>query len=163
MGEVRVTSASGGQKGQKDQRLGGADPLAMQELGCVYGMGEEKYTRFNYLRGYAFSLSIDALKRHLLAFEAGEDRDPESGLLHTAHVAWHGLALTSFILRDLAQAHPEFDDRAPRYPADEPPTPEPAAYVQFRALCEHKRSKQYTTLAGRLVCGVCFLQVPVQP
>lgn len=128
-GEVRVTSPTGGQKGQKNIRLGGADPIAMLELGRIYGMGELKYDRFNYLKGYAYSLSVDALKRHLLAFEAGEEYDEcsfhpgqhgdehgydpavcdGSGLLHTAHVAWHGLALTSFVMRGVGQ-----DDRAPR-------------------------------------------------
>lgn len=127
--EVRITSATGGQKGQKNNRLGGADPLAMMELGRVYGMGETKYARFNYLLGYNWSLSLDALKRHLLAYESGEDYDecsmhpgrygdehdydPKvcdgSGLLHTAHVAWHGLTLTSFLIRDIGT-----DDRAPR-------------------------------------------------
>lgn len=124
--EVRVTSATGGQKGQKNIRLGGADPIAMLELGRVYGVGETKYDRFNYLKGYAWSLSIDALKRHLLAFESGQEYDectvhpgqhgdahvfdPDvcdgSGLLHTAHVAWHGLALTSFLMRGIGE-----DDR----------------------------------------------------
>lgn len=108
-GEHRITHVSGGQKGQKDCRLGGADPLAMEELGYIYGFGEQKYDRFNYLKGYDWSLSIDALKRHLLAFERGEERDEESGYLHTAHVAWHGLALTSFVLRGVGT-----DDRAPR-------------------------------------------------
>jgi hypothetical protein len=127
--EVRITSETGGQKGQKTNRLGGADPLAMMELGRVYGMGETKYARFNYLRGYDWSLSLDALKRHLLAYEAGQDYDecskhpgdhdedheydPDecdgSGLLHTAHVAWHGLTLTSFLIRQIGT-----DDRAPR-------------------------------------------------
>lgn len=129
--EVRTVSATGGEKGQKSLRLGGADPIAMRELGLVYGMGETKYARFNYLKGYPWSLSIDALKRHLLAFEAGEEYDechvhpgvhdeahmdvydPEvcdgSGLLHSAHVAWHGLTLTSFTMRRIGT-----DDRAPR-------------------------------------------------
>jgi len=127
--EVRITSPTGGQKGQKMIRLGGADPIAMLELGRIYGMGEMKYDRFNYLKGYDWSLSIDALKRHLLAYEAGEDYDEchvhpgqhgddhgydpavcdGSGLLHTAHVAWHGLALTSFLLRGVGN-----DDRPPR-------------------------------------------------
>ncbi len=106
--EERVTSSTGGQKGQKDARLGGADPRAMLELAKVYGFGEKKYDRYNYLKGYPYSLSVDALYRHLLAFLDGEDRDPESGLLHTAHVAWHALALTAFLIRG---EHPEFDDR----------------------------------------------------
>lgn len=121
MTEVRVTSATGGQKGQKDARLGGADPLAMMELARVYGFGEQKYARYNYLRGYAWSLSVDALQRHLMGFLAGEERDPESGLLHTAHVAWHGLTLTSFQIRGVGE-----DDRAPVYVPDHTLiTPEP--------------------------------------
>lgn len=117
--ETRVTSVTGGEKGQKDARLGGGDPLALTELAKVYGFGEQKYSRYNYLKGYQWSLSIDALLRHLMAFIGGEDRDPESGLLHTAHVAWHGLTLTSFLLRDIIGPDGSFDDRPPRY--GEPP------------------------------------------
>lgn len=106
--EVRVTSVTGGQKGQKVARLGGADPGSLNELARVFGYGEAKYARYNYLKGYPWSLSIDALFRHLLAFLAGEDTDPESGLLHTAHVAWHALTLTAFVQRDIGE-----DDRAP--------------------------------------------------
>lgn len=109
MTEVRITSPSGGQKGQKPCRLGAVDPLALIELGNVAGMGEQKYDRFNYLKGYAWSLNIDAALRHLLAFASGEERDPESGLLHTAHAMWHMGALTSFQLRSIGE-----DDRAPK-------------------------------------------------
>lgn len=109
MSEVRITSPTGGQKGQKDCRLGAVDPLALYELGLVAGMGEEKYARFNYLKGYRWSLNVDAAFRHLLAFLSGEDRDPESGHLHTAHAMWHMGALTSFQLRQIGE-----DDRAPR-------------------------------------------------
>jgi hypothetical protein len=98
--EVRIIDPeTGGAKGQKQTRLGALDPLALKALGDVAGMGEEKYDRFNFAKGYAWSLSVDALFRHLLAFLDGEDTDPESGLPHTAHVAWHGLALTTFLLR----------------------------------------------------------------
>ena len=117
MSEKRYTSETGGQKGVKDARLGGADPRALLELARVYGMGEEKYDRYNYLKGYPWSLSVDALLRHLLAFLDGEDRDPESGLLHTAHVAWHALALTAFQKRGLTQ----FDDRVKAEPRKQAP------------------------------------------
>lgn len=99
--EVRVTSETGGQKGTKPIQLGSVDALALEQLGLVAGYGARKYERFNYLRGYGWSLNIDALLRHLLAFMRGEDLDPESGLPHTAHVAWHGMALTSFLLRGI--------------------------------------------------------------
>ena len=105
--EHRVTSSTGGEKGQKDARLGALDAVALLELAKVGAMGEVKYSRFNYLRGYAWSLSVDALYRHLLAFLSGEDNDEESGLPHTAHAAWHALCLTSFLKRGIGT-----DDRA---------------------------------------------------
>lgn len=105
--EVRVTSATGGSKGRKPLELGAVDPLAREELGRVAAFGSAKYDRGNYLKGYPWSLCVDALYRHLMAFERGEDRDPESGLLHTVHAAWHGLALASFVLRDVG-----VDDRS---------------------------------------------------
>lgn len=108
--EERVTSATGGSKGRKLAEMGAIDPLARMELAMVAGFGGRKYDRGNYLKGYDWSLCVDALHRHLAAFEAGEDRDPESGFLHAAHVAWHGLALCSFILRGIGT-----DDR---FPAD---------------------------------------------
>lgn len=97
--EIRTTSPTGGQKGRKPLEVGAVDPMARAELGRVAAYGSAKYERGNYLKGYDWSLNIDALHRHMLAFESGEDRDPESGCLHTAHAAWHGLALASFVLR----------------------------------------------------------------
>lgn len=100
--EIRVTDPkTGGQKGQKLARLGAIDPVALLEIAKVAGYGAQKYAAFNYLKGYDWSLSFDAMQRHLLQFWAGEDYDTESGRLHVAHAAWHGGALTSFILRGL--------------------------------------------------------------
>lgn len=99
--EVRITSKTGGEKGSKPSQLASVDPLALLHLGEVSGFGAKKYAAFNYLKGYDWDLSMDAAFRHALAFWGGEDRDPESGLLHSAHFAWHGLALTSFALRNL--------------------------------------------------------------
>jgi hypothetical protein len=102
VGEERITDPeTGGQKGAKSAKLGAIDPLALKELAEVAGMGEEKYARFNFAKGYPWSLSADAAFRHLLAFLDGEDNDPESGLSHAAHFAWHGLCLTTFAKRGL--------------------------------------------------------------
>jgi hypothetical protein len=101
-GEVRVTDPkTGGQKGKKLAQLGAIDPASLLELAKVAGYGQAKYARFNYLKGFDWSLLIDALYRHLLAFQNGEELDPESGLSHAAHVAWHALALVSFSQRKL--------------------------------------------------------------
>lgn len=100
-GEVRVTSATGGEKGQKLARIGSLDPKALMEVAKVAGFGEQKYSRLNYLKGYDWSLSYDACQRHLHAYWSGEDLDPESGLPHLAHAAWHCLAQLAFMIHGL--------------------------------------------------------------
>ena len=100
--EVRMTDeVTGGQKGKKLTQLGALDPMALIELARVAGMGADKYEALNYLRGYDWSLSFDAMMRHALLFWAGENTDPESGLNHMAHAAWMALSLVSFSERGL--------------------------------------------------------------
>lgn len=107
-GEIRIVSDTGGEKGKKNLELSDVDPISRSELGRVASFGSGKYERGNYLKGYKWSLSLNALQRHLLAFESGEDYDPESGLHHMAHAAWHCHALCSFSIRELG-----VDDRFP--------------------------------------------------
>jgi Domain of unknown function (DUF5664)/Domain of unknown function (DUF4406) len=99
--EERVTSATGGQKGRKLAELGGIDPQALLTLAEISGMGARKYAVYNYLNGYSWSLSFNAMQRHMLTFWAGQDNDDESGLPHVAHAAWHCLALLAFLQRDI--------------------------------------------------------------
>lgn len=125
--EVRITDpVTGGQKGSKDAVIGDACPEALLELAKVYGMGRRKYARLNYLKGYDWSLSYDALQRHAMLFWAGEEKDGErrkaelvaggatpedalaqileeghSDLHHMAHAAWHCLGLLAFVLRKI--------------------------------------------------------------
>jgi hypothetical protein len=107
--EVRVVDPkSGGEKGMKDSQVGALDPIAIWEVGRVAGFGATKYERYNFAKGYKWSLSYDALQRHLMQFWAGEDRDKESGLYHLAHAAWHCLALITFLIRGKGT-----DDRFP--------------------------------------------------
>jgi hypothetical protein len=76
--EVRVVDPeTGGAKGQKDAVIGDACPKALLELAKVYGLGRKKYARLNYLKGYDYSSSYDALQRHLLLFWSGEEKDGE--------------------------------------------------------------------------------------
>lgn len=72
-----VDPETGGEKGLKTAVLGDACPKALLEVSKVYGHGRKKYSRGNYLRGYAWSSSYDALQRHLLLFWTGEERDGE--------------------------------------------------------------------------------------
>ena len=109
-GEIRITDPNtGGQKGQKLAQLGALDPRALRILSEVAGFGGIKYERYNFAKGYKWSLSFDAMQRHLLAFWDGENNDPESGHPHLAHAAWHCLALLTFMERNKGT-----DDRFPR-------------------------------------------------
>lgn len=105
-GEVRTVSSTGGEKGTKPERfdLIPVEPLTM--LARQYGWGAEKYEDRNWEKGFEFSKSYAALQRHVNAFWAGEDTDPESGLPHLAAAAWHAFALMEF-----GTTHPEMDDR----------------------------------------------------
>ena len=108
-GEVRTVSATGGEKGVKPSTLGYLDPVALNEIALVAGFGAKMYAAFNYLKGYEWSKSYNALQRHLMAFWGGEDYDDESYKMHLAHAAWHCMALISFHARKLGT-----DDRPPR-------------------------------------------------
>lgn len=119
-GETIITDPNtGGQKGSKPNQQSTLDPIALGKVGEVGGFGAQKYERYNFLKGYRWSLSYDALQRHLQAFWSREDNDPESGLAHLAHAAWHCLALISFQVRGLGT-----DDRPPAITKPEP-LPEP--------------------------------------
>jgi hypothetical protein len=106
--EVRVTSVTGGEKGQKLERYALIPSIPLAEIARVYGYGAAKYSPNNWRKGYDWSLSKDALCRHIESFWAGESIDPESGRHHLAHAAFHLLALMEFELRGLGT-----DDRTP--------------------------------------------------
>ena len=98
---------TGGEKETKLARFDLIPPRELTELAKVYGHGCLKYAPRNWERGYAWGLSYAALQRHLQAFWNGEDLDPESGLPHLSHAAWHCLTLQFF-----HQHYPELDDRS---------------------------------------------------
>lgn len=105
-GETRTVSATGGEKGAKLAVFSQIPAGPLTELAEHYGRGAQKYDAHNFRKGYNWSLSIDALSRHLWAFIGGEDIDPETGSKHITAVAWHAIALSSFM-----DEHPEYDDR----------------------------------------------------
>jgi hypothetical protein len=92
--ETRITDATtGGQKGQKLARFSLIPRDFLWALAEHYGRGAQKYEDRNWERGYKWSLSVDALDRHLNAWLMGEDNDPETGSSHLVSVAWHAIAL----------------------------------------------------------------------
>lgn len=82
------------------------EPYQLEALAGVNTKGAEKYTKYNWCKGQAWSTMLASMKRHIAAFEKGEDYDPESGNLHMAHAAWNALAIVSFY-----RIYPQGDDR----------------------------------------------------
>lgn len=79
---------------------------ALDELARVYTMGAQKYQDHNWAKGMKWSRVFGAMMRHAWAAWRGEDYDPESGLLHWAHVAWGAFTLINY-----TRNRQEFDDR----------------------------------------------------
>lgn len=80
---------------------------ALQEVAKVLTFGAKKYDDNNWRGGIDYSRVYGALLRHLTAFVEGEEKDPETGLSHIAHLACNSLFLLTFILED----RKELDDR----------------------------------------------------
>lgn len=99
--------ASGGTKYDMNKpRMDLVDPYALEQLAKVLTFGAGKYAPHNWRGGIAYSRLIAAAMRHLNAFNAGEDNDPESGLPHIAHLLCCGM----FIL-GLSKTGADHDDR----------------------------------------------------
>ena len=98
-----VMGATGGVKGQKLERFDLIPAGPLWELAKLYGVGAKKYAIRNWERGYPWSLAFSAMMRHAWAWWRGEDDDPETGLSHMTHVAWHAFALVEFRQRDLGE------------------------------------------------------------
>ncbi len=104
--ETRIVDPwTGGEKGSKPVQIMRLLEMAptgfLTDLGKLYEFGATKYSRDNWRRGYSWSLSYNALLRHLVATLNGEWLDPESGLPHIVHVAWHCATLHTFMAEGL--------------------------------------------------------------
>ncbi len=106
MGEVRSVSSTGAEKGTKDERYDLLPVGALATVARHFGAGAKKYADHNWRKGYEWSKSYAALQRHATQFWSGEDIDEETGSPHMAAVAFHALALLTYM-----EEHPEFDDR----------------------------------------------------
>lgn len=106
-GEIRVTNATtGGEKGSKPQAMSLLPwDVLMQDVSPLYAKGAQKYERDNWRKGYDWSLSFDALGRHLAQFHGGQWLDEETGCPHLASVVFHACALMYF-----QRSHPELND-----------------------------------------------------
>lgn len=91
----------------------GKPPITMVSREVIEGMarvrafGAKKYSRDNWKNGFTYTRSLDAAFRHLLAFNDGEDLDPESGESHLYH-AMCSIEHVAFTKENLDES---FDDR----------------------------------------------------
>lgn len=100
------------------------EPFAIEQLANVFTKGSLKYTDRNWEKGMSWGKCLASLKRHMAAFEKGEDYDFDpncdgcknknctnhTGELHTALAAWNALAITSYY-----KIFPQGDDRRHNY------------------------------------------------
>jgi len=94
-------------------------PAALIALGNVLGYGAKKYGDKNWLGGIAWTKLYGSALRHLIAWRAGTDQDPESGLPHLDHALCNVMMLVHFAYHEAYQHH---DDRhMPVVPSEEPP------------------------------------------
>ena len=98
---IIVDPQTGGRKGQKLERFDLIPNEFEIALARHYGVGCRKYEDRNWEKGYRWSLSVGALRRHLAAWLSGESIDVETGSHHLIAVAWHAAALFVFEMRGL--------------------------------------------------------------
>lgn len=84
-------------------------PEAHEEMVEVLTLGANKYFDRNWENGLTWTSVVASLKRHVAAWEKGEDFDPETGLPHMAHAACNVHFLSAF-----RYIFPQGDDRPRR-------------------------------------------------
>lgn len=58
---------------------------ALEAMAYAFMHGGKKYGRYNYRKGMQWHRPLAAALRHIVAFTAGENKDPESGHSHLGH------------------------------------------------------------------------------
>lgn len=85
-------------------------PFAIDQFAKVMTKGAIKYAQRNWEKGMDWSKVLASLKRHIAAFERGEDIDHETKLLHMAHAMTNAAFLLEYY-----KIYPEGDDRPHKY------------------------------------------------
>ena len=102
----RSDTRSGNKYDASKPRVDLLDRKALVQMARVLGAGASKYGDSNWRGGLAWSRTLGALLRHVLAFQDGEDKDPETGCSHIAHAMCNCMFLLNY-----EETHPELDDR----------------------------------------------------
>jgi hypothetical protein len=87
-------------------RMSLISPIASFKLAEVMTDGESKYNAHNWRNGFKWSRIVDAALRHIEIWNAGMDKDPDSGRSNLAHAA-----ACIMMLLEFEETHKELDDR----------------------------------------------------
>jgi len=82
---------------------------AIEGLVGVLEYGAQKYGRTNWKKGIAFTRVWNSAMRHLIAWRAGQDIDPESKLQHLSHALCNLMFLAFYSQSPTLMV--DFDDR----------------------------------------------------
>ena len=77
-------------------RLDLVSPEFEKGLASVLTYGAEKYGPGNWEKGLKYSRVFGAIRRHLLAWQLGEDLDSETGIHHLHHAACELMFLSTY-------------------------------------------------------------------
>lgn len=80
--------------------------IALVKIAEVMTFGKKKYSAHNWRGGFSWSRVLSAAFRHLVAYIGGQDKDPETGLSHLAH-----LGCCIMFLLEFEETHKDKDDR----------------------------------------------------
>lgn len=70
---------------QAKPRMDLLPPKVLEGVAQVLTFGAKKYAAWNWVKAPAYGRYFSAAQRHLAAWQAGEDLDPETGLPHLHH------------------------------------------------------------------------------
>ncbi len=106
-GSVRDSAANQGLKYDAEkQPLSLLSKVWLLGVASVMGFGAKKYAAHNWRNGLERSRLLSAALRHILAYNEGEDVDPESKLHHLDHAS-----CCLMFARETHETHPQLDDR----------------------------------------------------
>lgn len=107
-GTEAEASPQGGKKFDQDKpMIALLPPAAVQYEAAVWTFGGKKYGFWNWHKGLSTIRILSGVLRHIYAYLAGENTDPESGLPHLAH-ARCGLGM---VLQLDHEGRTDLDDR----------------------------------------------------
>lgn len=105
-------------------------PQFIQAMAEVLLHGAQKYHLHQWAQGMSWETVMAGVQRHIQAFRAGEERDPETGESHLAHAACGLMFLHWFAEGPLNMDYRQFDDRA-FAPGGIRPTADDVAYEDW--------------------------------